>query len=162
MNENIRLINVEEVRCIFKNKWYYNLEDLVKYFKITDFKTAANNFILNDYMPIEIETKKICINYVKYLFLDNENFIKLIIIINNKRTKIYKEYLYKIMIERISEIKNPELAIDRTKTIYYKKGLEVKYYFYKSEYVKKDFLIDNTIKTNEELFYEDLNIKILN
>lgn len=161
MNENIRLINKKEVRCIFKKQWYYKLDDVIKYFDIKNYKITNGNLILDYYMPFKIEVKKININYVRHLFLDNKNFIKLMIISNNKNTTVYKEYLYKIMTERINEIINPELAIDKVKTIYYKKGLEVKYYFYKSEYVKNDFLINNKIKNNNELFYEDLEIKLL-
>ncbi len=161
MNDKIRIINKKEVKSLFKNNWYYNFNDIMNYFDINDYKVSGNMLILNTYMPYNIYLKKICINYIRYYFFDNENLIKLIILINNDKTSIYKKYIYKLIIERTSEIINPELAIDRVKTIYYKKGIEVKYFIQKNEYLKNEYLINNKILSNNELFKEDINIIIL-
>lgn len=127
----LAIFQEKEIRKIYhKDEWWFSLEDVV--FALTDSKNPK------DYIskikrrdtelkegwgqivhPLEIDTKwwkqkANCIN-TRWAF-------RIIQSIPSKKAEPFKQWLAKVWYERIQEIENPEIAMDRMQSIYEQKG----------------------------------------
>ncbi len=117
-------------RILNKDEWYYSVADIV--FILTDSvnvkdyikKMKQRDFLLNEgwgqiVTPLLIETKggKQMINCA-----NKEGIFRIIQSIPSKRAEPFKLWLAKVGSDRIDEIENPELAQNRAKKYYEKKG----------------------------------------
>ena len=102
--------------CTFNNKIHFKLSDIKNYL-IDDI-----DVILVKLNYFGIEDKMFSGEYI-----DAYSLILLIAFSNDFRTYKYKFYLCSSAVEKLSEIMNPELCIDRSKALQYKKGYDDSY-----------------------------------
>ena len=131
MNNKLALFEEKEIRRTWEEgKWYFSVVDVV--FALTDSKDPKQYInklrkrdeILNKgwvqiVHPLKLDTNggKQSINCA-----DTEGILRIIQSIPSKKAEPFKRWLAKVGSERIEEIQNPELAMDRMKEIYEKKG----------------------------------------
>lgn len=131
MNNKLALFEEKEIRRTWeKGKWYFSVVDVV--FALTDSKDPKQYInklrkrdeILNKgwvqiVHPLKLDTNggKQSINCA-----DTEGILRIIQSIPSKKAEPFKRWLAKVGSERIEEIQNPELAMDRMKELYEKKG----------------------------------------
>ena len=132
MNNKLALFEEKQIRKIWQNeKWYFSIEDVVyaltnskdikqyiKKLKTRD-KEIQNNWgtICTPVEMIAKDGKK-----RKIHMTDTEGILRIIQSIPSPKAEPFKRWLAKVGSERIEEINNPELAMDRMKQIYEKKG----------------------------------------
>ena len=134
-NENaIKLFNQKEIRThwdIENEKWWFSVVDIVevltdsdrprKYWSDLKIKLNQEGSELSD----KIGQLKMISSDGKYYntdVLDTEGVLRLIQSIPSKKAEPFKTWLAKIGNERLDEIADPELAIDRALDFYRKKG----------------------------------------
>ena len=131
MNNKLALFEEKEIRRTYQEgKWYFSVVDVV--FALTDSKDPKQYInklrkrdeILNKgwvqiVHPLKLDTNggKQSINCA-----DTEGILRIIQSIPSKKAEPFKRWLAKVGSERIEEIQNPELAMDRMKELYEKKG----------------------------------------
>ncbi len=131
MNNKLALSLAKEIRRTWEEgKWYFSVVDVV--FALTDSKDPKQYInklrkrdeILNKgwvqiVHPLKLDTNggKQSINCA-----DTEGILRIIQSIPSKKAEPFKRWLAKVGSERIEEIQNPELAMDRMKELYEKKG----------------------------------------
>ena len=131
MNNKLALFEEKEIRRTWEEgKWYFSVVDVV--FALTDSKDPKQYInklrkrdeILNKgwvqiVHPLKLDTNggKQSINCA-----DTEGILRIIQSIPSKKAEPFKRWLAKVGSERIEEIQNPELAMDRMKELYEKKG----------------------------------------
>lgn len=131
MNNKLALSLAKEIRRTWEEgKWYFSVVDVV--FALTDSKDPKlyinklrkRDEILNKgwvqiVHPLKLDTNggKQSINCA-----DTEGILRIIQSIPSKKAEPFKRWLAKVGSERIEEIQNPELAMDRMKELYEKKG----------------------------------------
>ena len=132
MNNKLALFEEKEIRKIWKdNKWYFSVEDIV--FALTNSsntkdyikKMRKRDEMLNDNWGtncplIEMIAKDGKIR--KIMAADTEGILRIIQSIPSSKAEPFKLWLAKIGSERIEEINDPELAMDRMRKTYEKKG----------------------------------------
>jgi len=132
VNHKLALFEEKEIRKIYKNnKWYYSITDVIS--MMTD--TKEPNQYLKKIKLKEPELEKdwdnICIKINmqtkdgkirKTQTSDTMGILRIIESISSPKAETFKRWLAKIGSERLEEINNPELAMDRMKQIYEYKG----------------------------------------
>lgn len=131
MSNNLALFEEKEIRKTWENnKWYFSVEDVV--YVLTDSKDPKQYinklrkrdvFLSQGWVQI-VHTLKMDTNGGKQKIncADTEGILRIIQSIPSPKAEPFKRWLAKVGSERIDEINNPELAMDRMKQIYEKKG----------------------------------------
>ena len=133
MNYKLALFEEKEIRRTWEEgKWYFSVVDVV--FALTDSKDPRDYWYrlkqrVSDEEKIQLSTicrqlKLESSDGKKYKTdcADTEGILRIIQSIPSKKAEPFKRWLAKVGSERIEEIQNPELAMDRMKEIYEKKG----------------------------------------
>ena len=131
MNNKLALFEEKEIRRTYQEgKWYFSVVDVV--FALTNSKDpkqyinklrkrdeTLNKGWVQIVHPLKLDTNggKQSINCA-----DTEGILRIIQSIPSKKAEPFKRWLAKVGSERIEEIQNPELAMDRMKELYKKKG----------------------------------------
>ena len=116
-----------------KEKWFFSIVDVVAVLTDSDFQTARNYWkVLKHRLAEEGNQTVTNCNQLKMLAEDGkmretdvgetEQILRLIQSIPSKKAEPFKLWLAKVGSERIDKIENPELAQERMKDIYEKKG----------------------------------------
>lgn len=131
MDNKLALFEEKQIRKTWKeNKWYFSIEDVV--YALTDSKDPKQ--YINKLRHRDEELGKGWVQIVHTLKMDTkggkqnincadtEGILRIIQSIPSPKAEPFKRWLAKVGSERIDEINNPELAMDRMKLIYEKKG----------------------------------------
>ncbi len=117
-----------------KEKWYFSVIDIVavlidqkKYKKAQSYWTTLKSRLKKEKSKVVTNCDKLKLmakDGKKYLtdVADIETILRLIQSIPSKKAEPFKLWLAKVGKERIDEIQDPELAVNRAKEIYEKKG----------------------------------------
>lgn len=131
MNNKLALFEEKEIRKTWEeNKWYFSIEDVV--YALTNSKDPKqyisklrkrDEFLNQGWVQI-VHTLKMETNggRQKINCADTEGILRIIQSIPSPKAEPFKIWLARVGSERIEEINNPELAMDRMKQIYEKKG----------------------------------------
>lgn len=131
MNNKLALFEEKEIRKTWEeDKWYFSIEDVV--YALTDSKDPKqyinklrkrDELLSQGWVQI-VHTLKMETNGGKQRIncADTEGILRIIQSIPSPKAEPFKRWLARIGSERIEEINNPELAMDRMKQIYEKKG----------------------------------------
>ena len=131
MNNKLALFEDKQIRKTWEdNKWYFSIEDVV--YALTDSKDPKqyinklrqrDQHLSQGWVQI-VHTLKMDIRGGKQKIncADTEGILRIIQSIPSPKAEPFKRWLAKVGSERIEEINNPELAMDRMKQIYEKKG----------------------------------------
>lgn len=131
MDNKLALFEEKEIRKVWENnKWYFSIEDVV--FVLTDSKNPKqyisklrkrDEMLSHGWVQI-VHTLKMSTNGGKQKIncADTEGILRIIQSIPSPKAEPFKRWLAQVGSERIEEINNPELAMDRMKQIYEKKG----------------------------------------
>lgn len=133
MDNKLALFEEKEIRKTWKDKkWYFSVVDVV--YALTDSVNPRDYWYklkkrANEEEQIELSTicrqlKLESTDGKKYNTdcADTEGILRIIQSIPSPKAEPFKRWLAKVGSERIEEISNPELAMDRMKQIYEKKG----------------------------------------
>lgn len=131
MNDKLALFEEKQIRKTWKdNRWYFSIEDVV--LALTDSsdpkqyiqKLKKRDEYLNQGWVQIVHTLKMDTRGGKQRMncADTEGILRIIQSIPSPKAEPFKRWLAKVGSERIDEINNPELAMDRMKLIYEKKG----------------------------------------
>lgn len=131
MNNNLALFEEKQIRKTWDDsKWYFSIEDVVC--ALTDSKDPKQ--YVNKLRQRDEELSKGWVQIVHTLKMDTkggkqkincadtEGILRIIQSIPSPKAEPFKRWLAKVGSERIEEINNPELAMDRMKEIYERKG----------------------------------------
>jgi prophage antirepressor-like protein len=132
--QDITLFEQQEVRKKWhKEKWYFSVSDVVQI--LTDSKdvkqyvkklrqrdTELSSYWGTICTPLELLSKDG--KNRKETTTDIEGIFRIIQSISSPKAEPFKRWLAKVGKERIEEIANPELAVNRAKEIYEKKGYQ--------------------------------------
>jgi len=132
MNQKIALFEDKEIRKIYKNNnWYYSIHDILKYLTNTSNPNEYIKKLRQKDKELDNIWDNICID-INMLSKDNKirkvlssntlGILRIIESISSKDTEPIKIWLAKLGVDRIEEISNPELAMDRMKNLYELKG----------------------------------------
>lgn len=131
MDNKLALFEEKQIRKTWENdKWYFSIEDVV--YALTESKDPKQYINKlrqrDDYLnkgwvqivhTLKMDTKG---GKQKINCADTEGILRIIQSIPSPKAEPFKMWLAKVGSERIEEINNPELAMDRMKQIYEKKG----------------------------------------
>lgn len=131
MDNELALFEEKEIRKTWKdNKWYFSVEDVV--YVLTDSKDPKQYInklrkrdeLLGQGWVQIVHTLKMDTNGGKQNVncADTEGILRIIQSIPSTKAEPFKRWLAIVGSERIEEINNPELAMDRMKMLYEKKG----------------------------------------
>lgn len=131
MENKLALFEEKGIRRAWENdKWYFNIEDVV--YALTESKNPKDyikklkqrdEFLNKSWKKIvHIIRMKTPGGKQNINFADTEGILRIIQSIPSPKAEPFKQWLAKVGSERIEEINNPELAMDRMKNIYEKKG----------------------------------------
>lgn len=132
MNNKLALFEEKQIRKTWKDdKWYFSVIDVV--YALTDSLDPKQYLKKIKSRDIEIRNNwgTICtlLEMVasdgkkrKIQMADTKGILRIIQSIPSPRAEPFKEWLAQVGSERIDEINNPELAMNRMKEIYEKKG----------------------------------------
>lgn len=131
MNNKLALFEEKQIRKTWQeNKWYFSIEDVV--YALTDSRDPKQ--YVNKLRQRDEELSKGWVQIVHTLKMDTnggkqkincadtEGILRIIQSIPSPKAEPFKRWLAKVGSERIEEINNPELAMDRMKHIYEQKG----------------------------------------
>lgn len=131
MNNRLALFEEKQIRKTWKeSKWYFSIEDVV--IALTDSRDPKQ--YINKLRKRDEELSKGWVQIVHTLKMetkggrqkincaDTEGILRIIQSIPSPKAEPFKRWLAKVGSERIEEINNPELAMDRMKEIYERKG----------------------------------------
>ena len=133
MNNKLALFEEKEIRRTWEEgKWYFSVVDVV--FALTDSKDPRDYWYrlkqrVSEEEKVQLSTicrqlKLESTDGKKYKTdcADTEGILRIIQSIPSPKAEPFKRWLAKVGSERIEEIQNPELAMDRMKELYEKKG----------------------------------------
>ena len=133
MNNKLAMFEEKEIRRTYQEgKWYFSVVDVV--FALTDSKDPRDYWYrlkqrVSEEEKIQLSTicrqlKLESTDGKKYKTdcADTEGILRIIQSIPSPKAEPFKRWLAKVGSERIAEIQNPELAMDRMKELYEKKG----------------------------------------
>lgn len=131
MNNKLALFEEKQIRKTWEDdKWYFSIEDVV--YALTDSKDPKQ--YINKLRQRDEQLSQGWVQIVHTLKMDTrggkqkincadtEGILRIIQSIPSPKAEPFKRWLAKVGSERIEEINNPELAMDRMKQIYEKKG----------------------------------------
>lgn len=132
MSNKLALFEEKEIRKTYKNnKWYYSITDVIsiltgssnpnqylKSIKSRDIELKNNWDIICTNLNMQTKDGKIR----KTMTTDTQGILRIIQSIQSPKAENFKRWLAKLGSERLEEINNPELAMDRMKQIYEQKG----------------------------------------
>lgn len=132
MNNKLALFEEKEIRKTWEeNKWYFSIVDVVyaltdsndpkqyiKKLKSRDYELQNNWGTICTLLGMPTKDGKIR----KIQMSDTEGILRIIQSVPSHKAEPFKRWLARVGSERIEEINNPELAMDRMKQIYEKKG----------------------------------------
>lgn len=130
MNINNILNNVEIINK--KGKTYFNLDN-IKDSLITDFMSVRKKMLL---MGLDVSR-------LIHPYIDTYTFMIIILLSNDESIYKYKYFFVYASISLLNELINPDIAIDKAKSIFYKQGIDLEY-----SYKKKNKLFTNNGKNN--------------
>jgi hypothetical protein len=150
---SIKLFESKNIRSVWnetEEKWYFSVHDVVTV--LTDSKDVKQYVkrILSRDSSLKLKWGTICTlvemkaadgKYRKILAANSQGLLRLIQSIPSPKAEPFKLWLAQVGSERIDEIENPELAIQRTREIYKLKG-------YSDEWIEKRM---RSIAIREEL-----------
>lgn len=132
MNNKLALFEETKIRKVYKNnKWYYSIIDVISL--LTD-SSNPNQYLKNirtKDLELEKNWNNLCININmqtkdgkirKTMTSDTVGILRIIESIHSEKAEKFKMWLARLGSERLEEINNPELAMDRMKQIYEQKG----------------------------------------
>jgi hypothetical protein len=121
-------------KILINNEWYFSIVDIVSMItnepNATDcwqkIKTLENHESNNEFSKVYKLLKLTAEDGKKYKTdcANTEGIFRIIQSIPSPKAEPFKQWLAKIGKERIDEIENPELGIERVKKLYEKKGYE--------------------------------------
>jgi DNA-damage-inducible protein D len=131
----ISIFEGKQIRRIYlENKWWFSVIDIIAF--LTDSKNSRDywhKMKIREKNTSQVELSTIC-RQLKLTAPDGkkretdcantEGIFRIIQSIPSPKAEPFKLWLAKIANERIDEIENPELGMDRVKSIYEKKGYE--------------------------------------
>ncbi len=139
METKLAIFQEKEIRKIYYNdEWWFVLEDIV--FALTDSKDPKQ--YIQRLKSRDEELKKGWVQIVHTLEIDTKwwkqkmncvntkGAFRIIQSIPSKKAEPFKQWLAQVWYERVQEIENPELAMDRMKSIYEQK-------WYSKEWIDK-------------------------
>ncbi len=134
MNNKLALFEEKGIRKTWENnKWYFSIVDVIyaltdsnnprRYWSDLKIKLKNEGYDMELY-EIIVQLKLESSDGKKYKTdcADTEGILRIIQSIPSPKAEPFKRWLAKVGSERIEEISNPELAMDRMKQIYEKKG----------------------------------------
>lgn len=134
MNDKLALFEEKEIRKVWKdNKWYFSIIDILsvlttssnprRYWSDLKIKLKNEGYDIELYEKI-VQLKITSSDGKKYLTdcSDTSGILRIIQSIPSPRAEPFKIWLAKVGSERIEEINDPELAMNRMKDLYEKKG----------------------------------------
>lgn len=134
---NIQLFEQKQVRTHWdgqEEKWYFSVSDVVQILsESTDVKQYIKKMRSRD-TELNINWGTICTPVVmiaadgkkrKIQAADTEGILRIIQSIPSKKAEPFKQWLAKVGRERIDEINDPEIGIDRLMETYLRKGYSV-------------------------------------
>lgn len=132
MNHELSLFEDTNIRKIYKNnKWYYSLNDVITHYTNTNNPTEYLNKLKSKDKYLKDNWQLLTINLNmktkddkirKILCTNNLGILRIIQNIISSELDEYKLWLARLGEERIKEINNPELLMDKMKEIYKLKG----------------------------------------
>lgn len=132
MNNKLALFEEKEIRKTWQNEqWYFSIVDVI--YALTDSLDPKQYLKKLKSRDIQIQNNwgTICTllemvafdgKVRKIQMADTEGILRIIQSLPSPKAEPFKRWLAKVGSERIEEINNPELAMDRMKQIYEKKG----------------------------------------
>ena len=131
MEYKLALFEEKEIRKTWEDdKWYFSIEDVI--YALTESKDPKqyikklrkrDEYLSEGWVqivhPLKINTNG---GIQKINCANTEGILRIIQAIHSKKAEPFKLWLAKVGSERIDEINNPELAMDRMKELYEKKG----------------------------------------
>ena len=132
MNNKLSLFEEKEIRKVYKNNtWYYSIIDVINFFTNSTNPTQYLKKLKQKDIMINNDWDNLCI-YINMQTSDSKirkvmcanalGILRIIESIQTEKAEPIKKWLAKIGNERIEEINNPELAMDRMKRLYELKG----------------------------------------
>ena len=134
MDNKLALFEEKEIRKVWKdNKWYFSVIDVIyaltnssnarRYWSDLKIKLRNEGYDVELY-EIIVQLRLESSDGKKYSTdcSDTEGILRIIQSIPSPKAEPFKRWLAKVGSERIEEINNPELAMNRMKQIYEKKG----------------------------------------
>lgn len=136
MSEAIKLFDNQEIRVEWdsdKEKWFFSIIDVIAVLTENDYQAARNYWKVLKHrlkeegnqtvtncnrLKLKAEDGKLRVTDVA----DTEQLLRLIQSIPSKKAEPFKLWLARVGRERIDEIEDPELSIDRALQTYLKKG----------------------------------------
>ena len=132
MNDKLSLFEGKEIRKVYKNnKWYYSIIDVISVLTNSSNPSEYLKKIKQRDKYLETNWSLLCININmqtkdgkirKVISSDTIGVLRIIEAISSSEAEKIKMWLARLGNERIDEINNPELAMDRMKKIYELKG----------------------------------------
>ena len=132
-NTKIALFEAKQIRKVMhKDEWWFSIIDIIQFLTDTDrprkyWNDLKSKLIKEGYIEVseKIGQFKLCASDGKMRETDcanNKTILRIIQTIPSPKVEPLKQWLAQIGTERIAEIENPELAMDRMKMLYEKKG----------------------------------------
>ena len=134
MNNNLALFEEKEIRRNYQEgKWYFSVVDVVfaltgsknprRYWSDLKIKLSDEGYDIQLYdFIVQLKLESTDGKKYKTDCADTEGILRIIQSIPSPKAEPFKRWLAKVGSERIEEIQNPELAMDRMKELYEKKG----------------------------------------
>lgn len=132
MNPKLSLFEEINIRKIYKNnKWYYSLNDVIKYYTGVSNPSEYINKLKNkdkylkdnwEYLATSINMKTMDNKIRKTLCTDTVGILRIIENIMSPKLDNFKLWLARLGEERIEEINSPEILMDKMCEIYKLKG----------------------------------------
>lgn len=133
MTNQIAIFRGKHIRkIIYNNEWWFSVIDIIEILTGSDrsrkyWSDLKKKLIDEGYIELseKIGQLKLIANDGKYYNTDcanTETMLRIIQSITSPKVEPLKRWLARVGYERVQEIENPELAMDRMKAIYEKKG----------------------------------------
>lgn len=132
MTKKLSLFEDKKIRKIYKNnKWYFSILDIITSFTDSTNPTQYLKTLKQKDKELQKEWNNICIQLNmptldgkirKIMSTDTAGVLRIIESIQTEKTEPIKKWLARLGAERIEELSNPELIMDRMKKTYKLKG----------------------------------------
>ncbi len=129
----IDIFKKKEIRKVFhENEWWFSVKDVLESLTDTTDGTRYSSYLRAKDPGLKERWSEITSTLPfqsgrgvqKTTFIDIEGIFRLIQPIPSQKVEPFKKWLAKVGLERLQEIKNPELAIKRAMTLYRAKGYD--------------------------------------